>query len=80
MSMPRVRADEGKHRGFADLVLNRLCRMPGGSACARGSTPNVRCEGVRAPGFPRPPWKIAYEGLFSTSWQDEAGAMSIEAI
>ncbi|WP_428485143.1 hypothetical protein [Rhodopila sp.] len=63
---------------LAESVMTRLCRISGGSAYSRHSPLGFWFEDVRAAGFLRPPWAIAYEGLFGMSWQGEPGAMSIE--
>ena len=35
-------------------------------------------EDVRALGFLRPPWGLAYDGLFATSWQTAADPSAAE--
>lgn len=62
---------------LADSVMSRLCRIAGGGAYARHSPLGFWFEDVRAAGFLRPPWAIAYDGLFTLSWQGDPGAMSL---
>jgi alkylation response protein AidB-like acyl-CoA dehydrogenase len=81
------RTGEARHEGalakaniavLAESVLTRLCRMSGGSAFARASPLGFWLEDVRAAGFLRPPWALAYQALYAMSWQGDPGAMSIE--
>ena len=58
-------------------VMTRLCRVAGGGAYARHSPLGFWFEDVRAAGFLRPPWAIAYDSLFTLSWQGDPGAMTI---
>lgn len=64
---------------LAELVMTRLCRIAGGGAYARNSPLGFWFEDVRAAGFLRPPWSIAYDGLFKMSWDNEPGSMTIAA-
>jgi alkylation response protein AidB-like acyl-CoA dehydrogenase len=65
---------------LADSVMNRLCRIAGGGAFARQSPLGFWQEDVRAAGFLRPPWAIAYDGLFAMSWQGDPGGMTLEPV
>ena len=58
---------------LAKSVMIRLCRIAGGGAYARHSPLGFWFEDVRAAGFLRPPWGIAYDGLFEVSWDNEPG-------
>jgi hypothetical protein len=60
-------------------VLSRLCRIAGGGAFHRRNPLGFWLEDVRAAGYLRPPWTVAYEGLFNASFKGEPGSMSIEA-
>lgn len=62
---------------LADSVMTRLCRIAGGSAFARHSPLGFWHQDVRAAGYLRPPWAIAYDGLFTMSWQGDPGAMTL---
>jgi alkylation response protein AidB-like acyl-CoA dehydrogenase len=62
---------------LAESVMTRLCRIAGGGAYARHSPLGFWFEDVRAAGFLRPPWAIAYDSLFAMSWNGEPGAMTI---
>jgi alkylation response protein AidB-like acyl-CoA dehydrogenase len=53
---------------LAESVLRRLCRIMGGGTFARHSPFGFWFEDVRALGFLRPPWSLAYENIFNTSW------------
>ena len=64
---------------LAESVMTRLCRIAGGGAYARHSPLGFWFEDVRAAGFLRPPWGIAYDGLFKMSWDNEPGSMAIAA-
>jgi hypothetical protein len=66
---------------LAESILTRLCRIAGGGAYARHSPLGFWFEDVRALGFLRPPWSLAYEGLLSLNSLGEPGEMrnSVEA-
>ena len=51
---------------LAESSMGRLCRVLGGGTFARGSPFGNWNEDVRALGFLRPPWGLAYDGLLST--------------
>jgi alkylation response protein AidB-like acyl-CoA dehydrogenase len=58
-------------QGVADLAessLSRLVRVIGGGTFSRRSPFSAWFEDVRALGFLRPPWGLAYDGLFATSF------------
>lgn len=53
---------------LAESVTARLCRVVGGATFGRGSPFGHWAEDVRALGFLRPPWGLAYDRLFELSW------------
>lgn len=59
---------------LAESILGRLCRIAGGAAYARHSPLGFWFEDVRALGFLRPPWSLAYEGLLVHGSSGEHGA------
>jgi hypothetical protein len=52
---------------LAEATLSRLARVIGGGAFSRRSPFSAWYEDVRALGFLRPPWGLAYDTLFATS-------------
>lgn len=55
---------------LAESCLSRLCRISGGSSYSRRSPIGQLLEDVRALGFLRPPWGLAFEMLVSSGpWQ-----------
>jgi alkylation response protein AidB-like acyl-CoA dehydrogenase len=56
---------------LAESLLTRLCRVAGGGVFARQSPLGFWFEDVRALGFLRPPWGLACDGLFESSWQEQ---------
>ena len=55
---------------LAESVLGRLCRLSGGSAYTWYSPLGAWFEDVRALGYLRPPWALAYDNLYNWSWQE----------
>jgi alkylation response protein AidB-like acyl-CoA dehydrogenase len=53
---------------LAESVLGRLCRVLGGGTFSRSSPFGFWLEDVRALGFLRPPWGLAYDQLLQFSW------------
>ena len=53
---------------LAETVLGRICRIVGGGTYARHSPFGFWFEDVRALGFLRPPWVLAYDQLFQGSF------------
>jgi len=51
---------------LAETVLTRLCRIIGGGTFARHSPFGFWFEDVRALGFLRPPWSLAYDRLIDS--------------
>ena len=55
---------------LAESVLNRLCKITGGGAYTRYTPLGTWFEDVRALGYLRPPWALAFDELFETGWQE----------
>jgi alkylation response protein AidB-like acyl-CoA dehydrogenase len=55
---------------LAESTLGRLCRLSGGSAYTWYSPLGAWYEDVRALGYLRPPWALAFDLLFEESWKD----------
>ena len=53
--------------GLAESLTSRLCKIVGGGTFGRGSPFGHFAEDVRALGFLRPPWGLAYDRLFESS-------------
>ncbi|OLD59118.1 MAG: hypothetical protein AUI83_03445 [Armatimonadetes bacterium 13_1_40CM_3_65_7] len=53
---------------LAESLTSRLCKIVGGGTFGRGSPFGHFAEDVRALGFLRPPWGLAYDRLFESSW------------
>ncbi len=53
---------------LAESALLRICRVLGGGTFARHSPFGNWFEDVRALGFLRPPWGLAYDGLYEESF------------
>ena len=53
---------------LAESCMGRLCRVMGGGTYSRHSPFGFWFEDVRALGFLRPPWVLAYDQLFRGSW------------
>jgi alkylation response protein AidB-like acyl-CoA dehydrogenase len=54
---------------LAETLLQRVCKVIGGGAFSRHSPFGYWYEDVRALGFLRPPWGLAYDGLFDGGWE-----------
>jgi alkylation response protein AidB-like acyl-CoA dehydrogenase len=54
---------------LAESCLGRLCKVLGGGTYARRSPFGFWFQDVRALGFLRPPWVLAYDQLFQGGWQ-----------
>jgi alkylation response protein AidB-like acyl-CoA dehydrogenase len=57
---------------LAETTLGRLARVIGGGTFSRRSPFSAWFEDVRALGFLRPPWGLAYDGLFATSFGERS--------
>jgi alkylation response protein AidB-like acyl-CoA dehydrogenase len=68
----RRRATQGKMAiaELAEACTGRLCRVIGGGTFSRHSPFGYWHEDVRALGFLRPPWGLAYDSLFEWSCSD----------
>ena len=55
---------------LAESVLSRLCKLSGGSAYTWDSPLGAWFEDVRALGYLRPPWALAYDQLYTMGWQE----------
>jgi alkylation response protein AidB-like acyl-CoA dehydrogenase len=53
---------------LAERAMQRVSRVVGGGTYSRSSPFSSWFEDVRALGFLRPPWGLAYDGLFATSF------------
>ncbi len=58
--------------GLAEECLRRITRILGGGTFARHSPFGFWFEDVRALGFLRPPWPLAYDALIASAWTQEA--------
>ncbi|MEJ7582983.1 MAG: acyl-CoA dehydrogenase family protein [Acidimicrobiales bacterium] len=58
---------------LAESALLRICRVVGGGTFARGSPFGNWFEDVRALGFLRPPWALAYDALIADTWSPTIG-------
>lgn len=54
---------------LAEQATQRMCKAIGGGTYARSSPFGRFAEDVRALGFLRPPWGLAYDQLFAASWE-----------
>ena len=54
---------------LAETLMTRLCRVMGGGSFARHSPFGFWFEDVRALGFLRPPWALAYTALDELGWE-----------
>ena len=57
---------------LAESAVGRICRVVGGGSYSRHSPFGYWFEDVRAFGFLRPPWGLAYRSLFDLSWDTPA--------
>lgn len=55
---------------LAESVTLRICRVIGGGSFSRASHFGAAFEDVRALGFLRPPWALAYDQLLAGIWKD----------
>ena len=53
---------------LAESVLSRISKVIGGGPYSRNAPYGFWLEDVRALGFLRPPWALAYERVFEGSW------------
>jgi hypothetical protein len=57
---------------LAESLTGRICRVIGGGSFHRASPFGAAFEDVRALGFLRPPWGLAYEQLWQRNWTPPA--------
>lgn len=55
---------------LAEDCTRRIARIMGGGTFARHSPFGHWFEDVRALGFLRPPWPLAYDALIASAWTD----------
>ena len=58
---------------LAESCLGRLCKVLGGGTYARHSPFGHWFEDVRALGFLRPPWGLAFDNLIADTWEPSSG-------
>lgn len=56
---------------MAESALLKLCRVLGGGTYSRHAPFGWWLEDVRALGFLRPPWGLAYDNIFNMSWEQD---------
>jgi alkylation response protein AidB-like acyl-CoA dehydrogenase len=54
---------------LSESVLSRLCKLTGGTAYTRYSPLGTWFEDVRALGYLRPPWALAYDQMYELTWE-----------
>jgi alkylation response protein AidB-like acyl-CoA dehydrogenase len=71
-AVPNVAVLRGKTAvaELAESVLQRICRVLGGGTFARHNPYGFWFEDVRALGFLRPPWGLAFDSLYAGGWTD----------
>ena len=57
---------------LAEACMTRICRVMGGGTFSRHGPYGFWLQDVRALGFLRPPWGLAYDGMFEASWDAAA--------
>jgi len=57
---------------LAEAVLGRLCTLSGGSAYTWYAPLGAWFEDVRALGYLRPPWALAFDQIYNASWQESS--------
>jgi alkylation response protein AidB-like acyl-CoA dehydrogenase len=55
---------------LSEALLTRLCRVIGGSSLSRSEPFGAWAQDARALGFLRPPWPLAFDELYASSWGD----------
>jgi alkylation response protein AidB-like acyl-CoA dehydrogenase len=56
---------------LSESVLNRLTKLSGGTAFTWYSPLGAWLEDVRALGYLRPPWALAFDNLYNMGWQED---------
>ena len=62
---------------LSESVLTRLCKLLGGSSYTWYSPLSTWFEDVRALGYLRPPWALAFDQLFDLSWPGYGDSVSV---
>jgi hypothetical protein len=57
---------------LAESVTGRICRVIGGGTFHRSSHFGAAFEDVRALGFLRPPWVLAFDSILERTWERHA--------
>lgn len=55
---------------LAETIMTKLCKVMGGGTYSRHSPFGFWFQDVRALGFLRPPWVLAYDQLYEGAWSD----------
>ena len=55
---------------LAEVCLARMSKVVGGSSFSRSAPLGQWGQDVRALGFLRPPWGLAFDQLYDLSWKD----------
>ena len=55
---------------LTESVMLRICKVVGGSSYSRSAPFGFWLEDVRALGFLRPPWGLAYDQIFTNAWDE----------
>ena len=55
---------------LAERALLRISKVVGGASYSKTNPFGQWAQDVRALGFLRPPWPLAYDNLFDMSWTD----------
>jgi alkylation response protein AidB-like acyl-CoA dehydrogenase len=55
---------------LAESILARLCKLVGGSAYTWYTPLGAWFEDVRALGYLRPPWSLAYDQMYTMGWEE----------
>jgi hypothetical protein len=71
-ALPQVLRGKTAIAELAESLLTRLCRVVGGGSYARSSPFGYWAQDVRALGFLRPPWALAYDTLYDAGWPPPA--------
>ena len=61
---------------IAESLTSRIARVTGGGAFHRGSPVGWAFEDVRALGFLRPPWSLAFDSILERTWEGLSASAS----
>ena len=69
---PSIAVNRGKVviAELAETLMQQLTHVIGGVSMARGAPFGQWLQDIRALGFLRPPWPLAYEKLFESGWAE----------